>query len=898
MSTRYAVVDLETTGPKFRRGERIIQIGAVFMEDDQIIDRYETYIQPLIPIPKRITQLTGITQRDVADAPLFEDIAEEFWQKLQGCVFVGHNVNFDFYFLRDSFEAAGYPQLKMPRIDTVELSRSFVPTADSYHLQDICQFVGITLDHAHTAMADAEATAELMLSLKAKIQKLPVSLMREIKPYLSFLLCETGEFVSKWYNQRQANGQYKGQTIEHLTFKKQRSVKHSFDQLNTQEPSWNSEQEALIEQLAMFYMGDKQFGLVTAKAGAGKSLVTAYASAVQNKEQQPIVIVTPTNLLLDQWRTQTIPRLSRILGYQLPTKVLISASHFISLDGFNRLLEIQEQDIAHVSKHDALISIAVLCWLFETKTGRLEELHKALRIGKFWQKVKVLADQMNIASVDWQGHDFYTAQFDNQQSGTIYLTNTAFLAHHADLFESHGLFDAEVRWIIDECHHLPAIYAAHQTVSLTLNDVSDLFHRTEECLRSMGDTMLYGKTDTKDAPFDIFYETGFALEHLFDALAMVTDDVELMLQENNERFIDAEQFALISWHMPLSELWVYGRNFRKAFERLLSELSEYQTMYTIRSVKWRRLLNRWQHFEDLMEDLLLVHPEQYVTASMVTDEDGVGITITKRTYPNGDILAPLWEQLPKKVLLISQNLPILTNEVTVSDWLGLSDYVYCEAPIPENYGASTSGYVIEDQLSIEKYSVEARGEMISQVIQNAWENSYIHKIQVFFHSRELLEQVEALLIDQLSKSSQKVLMTQTKDRSLEVLRTEYERAERAILLTLDSFQEGIHLASDTDTYIMTRLPFASPAAIDQQAMQYHLKQQERNYFTEYAMPEMLMLFNQWMGRVFRRDQQTNRVIMLDKRVMSAKYASQIQNYLPSTFTFEEITSDDLKKRKL
>lgn len=188
--------------------------------------------------------------------------------------------------------------------------------------------------------------------------------------------------------------------------------------------------------------------------------------------------------------------------------------------------------------------------------------------------------------------------------------------------------------------------------------------------------------------------------------------------------------------------------------------------------------------------------------------------------------------------------------------------------------------------------------MISQVIQNAWENSYIHKIQVFFHSRELLEQVEALLIDQLSKSSQKVLMTQTKDRSLEVLRTEYERAERAILLTLDSFQEGIHLASDTDTYIMTRLPFASPAAIDQQAMQYHLKQQERNYFTEYAMPEMLMLFNQWMGRVFHRDQQTNRVIVLDKRVMSAKYASQIQNYLPSTFTFEEITSDDLKKRKL
>lgn len=898
MTTRYAVVDLETTGPKFRRGERIIQIGAVFVENDQIVDRYATFVQPLIPIPKRITQLTGITQRDVANAPLFEDIASDLWQKLQGCTFVGHNVNFDFHFLRDTFLAVGYPKLNLPRIDTVELARVFVPTAESYHLQDICREVGVDLTHAHTANADAEATAELMLTLKARIQKLPAALMHEMTPYLSFLLCETGDYVTKWYADRQEDGQYQGETIAHLTFRQSRAKASEVPQLLAKEPQWNEEQETLITQLAQFYMNDQPFALVTAKAGAGKSLATLYAAMTQRKSEQPIVIVAPTNLLLDQWQTQTVLALAQTLGRSLSTTLLISASHFISLDGFNRLLAIQEHDIAHVSKHEALLTMAVLCWVFETQTGRLEELHRALRVGKFWKKIRVLAEQPNLKPIDWRGHDFYRAQFDTHTQDMIYLTNAAFLVHHMSLFADNGLFDRGVRWLIDECHHLPKIYAEHQKRTLDIESVSQLFHQTEDSLRRMGDAMLYGSEEDSAAPYDQFYETGFALEHLFDSLAYLTDDLSDVLASEPEQFMSAEAFQQAPWHVALSELWVYGRNFRKAFESLLSALSEYQDLYTVRSVKWRRLLVEWQQFEDLMEQLLMVSPEQYISISKCALSDEEAIRIEKCTYPDGQQLKELWEHLPQKTVLISQNLPILANEASPSEWLGISDYQYCEAEAPENYGASTTAYLLSDLLSIEKYSVEERGEMISRVVQQTLQNSRIHKIQVFFHSRALLDQVASLLKAQLDKNAQDVLMTQSEDRPLEQLRVQYKDADRAILLTLDSFQEGIHLDAGTDSYIMTRLPFASPSAVDQQALQYYAKQQGKNYFTDYAMPEMLMLFNQWLGRIFRRDQQPNQVIMLDKRIVSAQYASQIQQYLPADFKFEKITLDELKNPHL
>ena len=95
----YSVVDLETTGTNVNHGDRIIQIGCVLVQDGEIINHFETKINPREKIPRSIVQLTGIEDKDVRKAPLFEDIAGTIYSLLAETTFVAHNVNFDFPFL-------------------------------------------------------------------------------------------------------------------------------------------------------------------------------------------------------------------------------------------------------------------------------------------------------------------------------------------------------------------------------------------------------------------------------------------------------------------------------------------------------------------------------------------------------------------------------------------------------------------------------------------------------------------------------------------------------------------------------------------------------------------------------------------------------------------------------
>ncbi|MCB0679485.1 MAG: DNA polymerase III subunit epsilon, partial [Saprospiraceae bacterium] len=98
----YAIVDLETTGGRASR-DKITEIGIVLHDGRQIVRTYETLVNPECPIPYGITQLTGITQEMVQDAPRFFEVAKEIVELTEGAVFVAHNVRFDYSFLREEF---------------------------------------------------------------------------------------------------------------------------------------------------------------------------------------------------------------------------------------------------------------------------------------------------------------------------------------------------------------------------------------------------------------------------------------------------------------------------------------------------------------------------------------------------------------------------------------------------------------------------------------------------------------------------------------------------------------------------------------------------------------------------------------------------------------------------
>ena len=165
----YVVVDVETTGG---RGEnhRVTEIGAVKVRDGQIIDRFQTLLNPQRSIPPNIIRLTGISPAMVESAPYFIDIADKFEAFMEDAIFVAHNVEFDYGFIAAEFARIGR-RVRYPKLCTCASMRKLYPGRRSYSLASLCRGFDIPLQQHHRALCDAEAAAELLLLINEKRQQ-------------------------------------------------------------------------------------------------------------------------------------------------------------------------------------------------------------------------------------------------------------------------------------------------------------------------------------------------------------------------------------------------------------------------------------------------------------------------------------------------------------------------------------------------------------------------------------------------------------------------------------------------------------------------------------------------------------------------------------------------------
>ncbi len=156
---RWAVVDVETTGVRAFRGDRIMEI-AVVMLDGTIA--FHSLVNPGIPIPQFVAGLTGIDARMVREAPPFEAIVDQLLAALEGCVFVAHNARFDWAFVTTEIERATGLLLQGPRICTVRLARKLLPDLPRRNLDTVSYHFGIEIEGRHRATGDAVAASKCL----------------------------------------------------------------------------------------------------------------------------------------------------------------------------------------------------------------------------------------------------------------------------------------------------------------------------------------------------------------------------------------------------------------------------------------------------------------------------------------------------------------------------------------------------------------------------------------------------------------------------------------------------------------------------------------------------------------------------------------------------------------
>ena len=157
----YVVFDIETTGFSALK-DKIIEIGAVKVENGRITERFSEFVNPQIPIPFRIEELTSINDNMVADAPTIDVILPKFEKFCEGCVMVAHNAEFDMSFIRKNYEDIGIER-EDTVVDTVGMARFLLPQLNRFKLDTVAKAVGVSLEHHHRAVDDASCTADIFV---------------------------------------------------------------------------------------------------------------------------------------------------------------------------------------------------------------------------------------------------------------------------------------------------------------------------------------------------------------------------------------------------------------------------------------------------------------------------------------------------------------------------------------------------------------------------------------------------------------------------------------------------------------------------------------------------------------------------------------------------------------
>ena len=166
----FVIVDLETTGASPKKGAAITEIGAVKVKNGQCLGNFESFVNPLAPIPEYITEITGITDLMLAKAPVIDEILPaflEFAGSENETIIVVHNVPFDLSFLKSAAKELNLSWPKYKTLDTVTIARQVLSKEDvpNCKLSTLAQFFGTRTEPNHRALDDAKATTEILHGL-------------------------------------------------------------------------------------------------------------------------------------------------------------------------------------------------------------------------------------------------------------------------------------------------------------------------------------------------------------------------------------------------------------------------------------------------------------------------------------------------------------------------------------------------------------------------------------------------------------------------------------------------------------------------------------------------------------------------------------------------------------
>lgn len=176
----FVILDTETTGLNPAFGDRMVELGLLKTRNRQLIDRYETLINPGRPISPGASAINGITDEMVRYSPYFTQIADQFLSFIKNTVLVIHNARFDLGFLAAQLRLAKHPNPQNPVLDTIQLAKKAFPGLPSYSLGNLATALDIVPEHLHRAMDDVELTYQVFNKILSELDNQNITTLEDL----------------------------------------------------------------------------------------------------------------------------------------------------------------------------------------------------------------------------------------------------------------------------------------------------------------------------------------------------------------------------------------------------------------------------------------------------------------------------------------------------------------------------------------------------------------------------------------------------------------------------------------------------------------------------------------------------------------------------------------------
>lgn len=874
MAQRYAVVDLETTGNQIQYDE-IIQIGITFVEQNQIVDSYHTYVKTDLEIPSFIQALTNINEQDLVAAPYFEEISNDLYALLKDCIFVAHNVLFDLNFLKAHFEKFQITFQPKHTIDTMELFKFSFPQEESYQLSELSQSLEVDLNQAHSADEDAKATAILFIKAIEKIKNLPLDTIKQLYYLSKSLKYNLKDLLFEIVRENIHNNEIpkhikKYQNIHYLQQSPIRksnqretiSIDEAYERiLTTFNFDYRKEQYQLVQQLFDSLLHNES-ALIEAPLGSGKSMSFVLASLLYYLETgEHILVSTHTKLLQNQLLEQEFNKVLKALNLDLSAMIIKSRDHYISL---GLILYILQDDTDNYEA--TILKMQLLVWILETETGDIEQLH--IKGGQ-----KIFFDQKRTTYVPYK-NDIHYYQFvkESAMNVEIGITNHAHLLQHSTDDTVYQLFQ---HIIVDEAHRIQD-YALNQVTDsisyqhikyhlglLGKNEQEKLFKQLDQLEnRRVIEQYPIEPIDIYQLKrdIDLLHEQN---EYLFDKLM---DEIDQQLKSNP---VDDKQIY-----------YFYDLNTDEMIEMFKLQI------HVINQILTRFKNFTHPHVKTFKKELIYIYHQYTKIYNIIKSGQTPYFSIKKLDQKS--TLSIFVKKEEVKTLLNDVFINQFNSKIFISGTLTVTDsFKSFESMFPDN--VSFKKYYLNDIYDLKNqatcfvpsqmphYQYNNHDEYIETIIQ--YLSTFVietnQKCLVLFTNYSMLYKAYRYL-EEVSAFDDYVVLMQQQQSNIYKLVQQFNQFDKTILLGTLSFFEGFDYQSNGIKCVMiTKLPF-----IHQDDPRYYLMKDEfENPFKEFVLPDAVTKFKQGIGRLIRNKNDQGLLVCFDRRIIDSNYSKFFINAL-------------------